>query len=170
MRLGNQLENFADLAMDGPAACAQSQEGVRAASALSTPRLNFRISLDMLTDFQNRLREHREAKGITIEELAKQLDCSPSTISRLESGEMKMTDLWAPKLVEALGIVSVQLITGLNVVPKNEAEEDMLRAYQELDTESRAAIAHAIRALARKQDPLLPAPRKLLASPRKSRK
>lgn len=60
----------------------------------------------------NRVREFRKARGLSQEELAARIgdDLSISTISRIESGRIKLSRDWLEKIGAALGVNPIELI------------------------------------------------------------
>lgn len=52
----------------------------------------------------NRIRHLREAKGLTLAQLADRIGTSHATVQRLESGKMKLTQDWATKIGSALAV------------------------------------------------------------------
>jgi transcriptional regulator with XRE-family HTH domain len=54
--------------------------------------------------FMNRIRHLREARGLTLAELAEQVGTSHATIQRLESGKMRLTQEWAERISAALAV------------------------------------------------------------------
>jgi len=61
-------------------------------------------ALELIEDFGRRVKEAREAKGLTQEELGKLIGEKASVISRIESGRMAPDVALAKKLEHALGI------------------------------------------------------------------
>jgi len=60
--------------------------------------------LELMEDFGRKVKEAREAKGLTQEELGKMIGEKASVISRIESGKMTPDIMLARKLEHALGI------------------------------------------------------------------
>jgi transcriptional regulator with XRE-family HTH domain len=52
----------------------------------------------------NRIRELRSAKGLDMVDLGKMVGTTHATISRLETGKMGLTEVWAAKIADALGV------------------------------------------------------------------
>lgn len=59
----------------------------------------------------NRIRELREAKGLTGRQLAEMIGTTQETISRLETGRRKLTHDWMRVIAKALGVTPADLIT-----------------------------------------------------------
>ena len=59
----------------------------------------------------NRLREIREAQGLTLEEVAEKLGTTATTISRLELGKRQMTENWQRRFADGLGVHITELLT-----------------------------------------------------------
>lgn len=70
----------------------------------------------------NRIREIREAAGLSSDQLAERVGTSGAQIRRLESGDRKLTDGWMARIAEALGCTPADLIA--NVVLA-DIEEDV---------------------------------------------
>lgn len=64
----------------------------------------------MLLRTMNRIRQIREGKGLTLEELGERMDTTGATVQRLETGKRKLTDKWMHKLKEALDVSIPELI------------------------------------------------------------
>jgi putative transcription factor len=93
-----------DLPVTGPAAAPPSPRTV-ASSAQRRPRDALaRGEMELAEDYSKRISRARQRKGLTQEELAKQLNEKKSVISRLESGEMRPSDRLVKKLERALDI------------------------------------------------------------------
>lgn len=52
----------------------------------------------------NRLKDIREARDLTQAQIAEMVGTAPATISRLESGAMQMTEVWARRIAKALNL------------------------------------------------------------------
>ena len=61
----------------------------------------------------NRIREIRDAAGLTQEQLAERVGTTANSIWRLESGLTRLTQHWMIKLGEALGCVPAALISNV---------------------------------------------------------
>lgn len=59
----------------------------------------------------NRIRELREARGLTGKQLAEMVGTTQETISRLETGRRKLTHDWMRLIAKALGVTPADLIT-----------------------------------------------------------
>lgn len=57
----------------------------------------------------NRLKELREERDLSIADLARLVGTSHATISRLESGKMQLTELWARKIATAMKIAVAEI-------------------------------------------------------------
>jgi transcriptional regulator with XRE-family HTH domain len=65
------------------------------------------------SDAMNRIREVREAAGLTQEELAERVGTHANTISRLEIGKIQLTQVWMMALAEALSCHPADFITNV---------------------------------------------------------
>ena len=63
----------------------------------------------------NRIREYREAAGLTQERLAEVLGTANNTIWRLETGRTRLTLWWMERLAKALGCKAGDLITNVTL-------------------------------------------------------
>ena len=59
----------------------------------------------------NRIRELRQARGLTLEELAQQTATSVQQLSRLEKGERRLTEGWMRRIAPALSVRPADLLT-----------------------------------------------------------
>jgi SOS-response transcriptional repressor LexA len=68
---------------------------------------------DTLPLYPNRLREIREAKGMTLAEVAAAAGgkTTPKTISRLERGEMRLSVPWMNRLAPVFGVKPAELLS-----------------------------------------------------------
>lgn len=105
---------------------------------------------------KNRIKEHRAAKGWTLERLASEVaditgnETSPQQMSRLEKGQRGLTDEWLRILAKALGASKASLLTDAFVVPgftpsesdfaKNETERRLLAFWRRLGPEAQDFI------------------------------
>ncbi len=68
-------------------------------------------------DMANHLRTIREARGLSVDQLARRVGASRSKIYKLENGSQRLTDLWINRLAEALDAAPADFLTtgGLSV-------------------------------------------------------
>lgn len=73
------------------------------------------------------IRKAREARGWSLEKLGKKVDppTSYTQISRLESGDRRLTLEWLEKLAKALSIDPVQLVDDSRVLPELSLSESV---------------------------------------------
>ena len=57
----------------------------------------------MVTFMENRVKEHRTARGMTQTYLAEKMGVSGNQVSQIESGVRRLTDAWAVQFARALG-------------------------------------------------------------------
>jgi transcriptional regulator with XRE-family HTH domain len=62
------------------------------------------------TTMKNRIQELRQAKGLTLEQLADLTELSPGYLSRLESGKRNLSTKIMPRIAKALGVKPAELI------------------------------------------------------------
>lgn len=55
------------------------------------------------TDFPNRIRELREARGLTLDQLAQAVGTTNQQVSHLELGKRELTVAWLRRLADVLG-------------------------------------------------------------------
>ena len=90
----------------GPARPRPRPSPARQREALARAGIRIREAeeLELVEDFGRKVREAREAKGLTQEELGRMVGEKASVISRIESGRMAPDLVLARKLEHALGI------------------------------------------------------------------
>jgi len=96
----------------------------------------------------NRIKVFREARGLSLEGLAKLVGTTNQQISLLETGKRKLTSEWLGRLGSALGchpwaLVSEDLPSGLN-----HQEIRLLEGFQRVSAAQRRALLELIRAIA----------------------
>lgn len=69
------------------------------------------------------IKEWRQRKGLTQEQLATRLDTNKGQVSKLERGDQRMNDYWILGISEALGISPGDLLTP----PDRPTLDDLLR-------------------------------------------
>lgn len=81
------------------------------------------LVLDNLGDMKNRIKELREARGLTQPALAKLAGTTKNQLVKLESGSRRLSDHWAQRLAPHLGVqpyelfMSAEVVTPLRFVP-----------------------------------------------------
>ena len=109
-------------------------------------------------NMENRIRELREARGLSLHKLAACLQTSAWQIRRLETGERRLTDAWMMRLAEALEVPPADLfarpgsLPNLDDLPKTPSEILLLRAWRLLTKKDRRALLdwleeHGVKAL-----------------------
>lgn len=95
-----------------------------------------------------RIREAREARGWTQEQLAAEMNTTQQTIQRWESGQ---TDPKSSVLVEISRILGITVSFILNVDENNEAktlsndEHELIECYRSLSTKAQRALLAGMR-------------------------
>ena len=108
----------------------------------------------MATEAANRVKEWRERRGMTLQQLGESLDTSSVQIARLENGERKLSPEWLEKLGAALNCIPAELLPAHLYKPAlNPAEERILAAYRSLDDAEQVRWAKAFLAFSA---PLMP--------------
>jgi len=90
-----------------------------------------------------RIKKLREERGMTRDELAKQINTSRTTLYRLESGDQGMTESWLDKLSKALQTPLTDLIVADvrgRIVVKYEANADEWVSETELPADRQFSI------------------------------
>jgi transcriptional regulator with XRE-family HTH domain len=59
----------------------------------------------------NKIRQLRDEKGFTLEQVAEAVDTSVQQLSRLERGERRLTVEWMDRIASALGVAPAALLT-----------------------------------------------------------
>ena len=112
-----------------------------------TTRPNSRLVQPAMT--KNRVREFREARGLSQEQLGELLGTEPSTVSRLERGDRKLTEPWLRRLGKALDVPAGELLAEaggkdgakLDVESELKALEDLIAALRLVRTNESATAA-----------------------------
>ena len=87
------------------------------------------------------VREHRERRGLTQEQLAERLDTNKGQVSKLERGAQRMNDDWAALIADALNIEPWQLLRH----PDAPDPADLLTGLLEKDRERVRQFAEALK-------------------------
>lgn len=94
---------------------------------------------------KNRIREHRKARGWTIEHLADLVGTSKGHISDIERGTREGSVPMLRAIAQALGVTDVEMFT-----PNGEAEEltlALIRDFSQLSPEDQMAVYRHARGL-----------------------
>lgn len=98
----------------------------------------------------NRIKELRDQRGMTLEQVAEGADTTFQQIQRLEQGKRRLTDDWMRRVAKALGCSAAELLA-VNPVP-NSAEVPqklehfmLIRWWDGLDLTEKRLIAAAAR-------------------------
>lgn len=73
----------------------------------------------------NRIREWREARELTLEELAAQVGCHHTYLGRIEKGERRLTDAMIAKVSKALKVSANDIIKAENELATEQAVSKM---------------------------------------------
>lgn len=102
-------------------------------------------------NMENRIRELREARGLSLHKLAHYVETSAWQIRRLETGERRLTDEWMMRLAKALEVPPADLfarpdgLPNLDDLPKTVSEIRLLRAWRLLGKADRRALVAWLR-------------------------
>lgn len=81
---------------------------------------------------QNRIRELRRAKGLSLKQLAELAGTTHQTVQRLETGERRLSQQWMERLASALGIKPADLLPRAQTVEVEDFEFTRLRIFGEI--------------------------------------
>lgn len=73
----------------------------------------------------NRIREWREARGLTLQELAAAINCHHTYLGRIEKGERRLTDSMIAKVSKALKVPAGDIIKAENEIATEQAVSRM---------------------------------------------
>ncbi len=97
---------------------------------------------------ENRIRELRKRRGLTLKELAGLVDTSSQQISLLEKGKRRLTVEWMQRIAHALDCHPLELLDrGVHL--KNERESALIELFRGLSEEQQEAFLKAVAALAK---------------------
>lgn len=99
----------------------------------------------MFARMKNRIREHRKARGWTLDHLAEVVGTSKGHLSGIENGKRDASLTMLRSISNALGISEVDLFA-----PENETDEQLISLMQDfvrLSAEDRQAVARHARGL-----------------------
>ncbi len=97
---------------------------------------------------ENRIRELRKARGLTLKRMAELLGTSNQQISHLEKGRRRLTLDWMERIAEALECHPSDLLIGGSHL-RNERERAMIELFRGLSEEQQEAFLKATAALAK---------------------
>jgi transcriptional regulator with XRE-family HTH domain len=97
---------------------------------------------------ENRIKEWRKARGLTLKQLADRVSTSNQQISHLEKGRRRLTLDWIERLAAALECHPSDLL-GDAAQPRNERERAMIELFRGLSEEQQEAFLKATAALAK---------------------
>lgn len=94
------------------------------------------------TDQQpNRIRELREAKGLSQAELARQINVTPPALQKVEVGSRKLDQLWMRRIADALQCEPADLLpTHDNPWGLDEDEKMLIQQYRHAKAEDRRKL------------------------------
>lgn len=99
-----------------------------------------------------RLREAREYRGYSQEEIANYLGISRSAVSLSENGDRKVNSIELRKLARLYGVTTDDLIAADDQPPEDDEEVEMVaRAARELSEEDRREVLRFVQFLRSKQ-------------------
>ncbi len=109
------------------------------------PRPNY-TDRDLLRLVGARVRQARERKGWTQEQMAERLSVGPETVSRYETGAIPLSLTMLVRVAGALGVEPVSLLPA----PKKgqqKADDELLGRWKALDADGRRIVLDLLRRL-----------------------
>lgn len=104
----------------------------------------------------NRIKDIREDRGLTQEQLAEKLCTSNQQIGRLENSERRLTWEWMQRIANALECHPMDLVDESST-SSNTEERKLLNTYRALPPQERKTVADMADYLAEKSSPLFKA-------------
>jgi transcriptional regulator with XRE-family HTH domain len=114
---------------------------------LSVTMIDLELAVAEVPGLTNRLRELRKGRGLSLEALEERTGVSVSTLSRLETGGMKMTAEYLSILSRAIDCHPAELIADLGVVARDDQERELLVRLRTLDQAAVLALLATARAM-----------------------
>nr|WP_282183605.1 helix-turn-helix transcriptional regulator [Azospirillum sp. TSH58] len=97
----------------------------------------------------NRLADLRQERKMTLKDLAGLVGTSYQQVNRLEKGERPLSDQWAAKFAQALGVETWELFKSPSIA--NSSADELTRIYEGLDERRRAKLLEYARDMAAAQ-------------------
>lgn len=97
---------------------------------------------------ENRIKEWRKTRGLTLKQLAERIGTSNQQISHLENGRRRLSLEWMQRLAKALDCLPSDLLVDPSQ-PRNERERVMIELFRGLSEEQQEAFLQATAALAK---------------------
>lgn len=99
----------------------------------------------MFASMKNRIREHRKAKGWTIEHLAELVGTSKGHLSDIETGKREASVPMLRSIAHALSVTEVEVFAAADA--SDEALLALMRDFARLSPEDQQAVARHARGL-----------------------
>ncbi|HSV28777.1 MAG TPA: helix-turn-helix transcriptional regulator [Candidatus Omnitrophota bacterium] len=95
---------------------------------------------------QNRIREIRQDRGLSQEQLADKVGTTKAQISKLEKSQRRLTDQWMRRLAVALECHPGELFadTPVGITPEEQAILDLYRGLSEPDKQAAYRVVDAM--------------------------
>src|SRR5690606_31580882 len=100
---------------------------------------------------RNSIRELRKQRHMSVETLGEKCGVSHPTISRLENGKTKLTDVYIDCIAKALEVEPIELLTDVPV-PRGPRQQELVRLLIDLPDSATDALIAAARAMAHKDN------------------
>jgi len=105
----------------------------------------------MVTTFDNRIRELRTDRSMSLQTLADICNTTVSTVQKLETGEQRLNVEWMRKIARAFNCAPSDLLLDEDKRPYlTEHERRVLEAYRTAPSENRPVIIHLVECLGEK--------------------
>ena len=101
-----------------------------------------------MTELRSKIKEQRQAKGLTLHQLSLASGVSSSHLARIERGERFPSGYILQRLAKPLGLGEIELLKLAGVLPADASDQRIDRLKAELKRD----IAHALVTLYRKID------------------
>ncbi|SOC24567.1 helix-turn-helix domain-containing protein [Thalassospira xiamenensis] len=97
---------------------------------------------------ENRIKERRKARGLTLKQLAELIGASNQQISHLENGRRRLSVEWMHRIAEALECQPSDLLVEPGK-PHDVRERAIIELFREMSEEQQEAFMQAMTALAK---------------------
>lgn len=98
---------------------------------------------------KNYLKELREDRGLTLQQLAEKAKTSNQQISNLEKSKRRLTWDWIMRLAEALQCHPLEITDGpAAILPKDEQERELLKKFRGFNDGEQKMFSHMLDSLA----------------------
>ena len=93
------------------------------------------------TDAPNRIRELREARGLSQAELARRVNADPTTLNKLEHGKRGLDQDWMRRIASVLEVTPADLLPPCdNPFSLSDEERELIEAMRSADERGRSIL------------------------------